>query len=119
VAIARQTATKTLFGALGTAVTGINLSLDKNLFAQQTYQVIAVAMETRRTELFTVISNGLGQKQVTEYPLPAVKRDMVMYLLRGLTARRTAGDTAGSRECIGHDGCENAPTGGCPCADSG
>jgi len=83
VAIARQTATKTLFGALGTAMTGVNLSVDKNLFAQQTYQVIALAMETRRTALFTQISDGLSKKSVVEYPLTAVKRDLVLYLYAG------------------------------------
>ena len=81
--IARQTATKTLFGALGTAITGLNLSVDKNLFAQQTYQVIALAMETRRTALYTQISDGLSTKSVLEYPLPAVKRDLVLYLYAG------------------------------------
>jgi len=81
--IARQTSTKTLFGALGTAITGLNLSVDKNLFAQQTYQVIALAMETRRTALFTQISDGLNKKSVIEYPLAAVKRDLVLYLYAG------------------------------------
>jgi hypothetical protein len=83
VAIASRTAAKTLFGALGTAVTGINLSVDKHVFAQQTYQVIALAMETRRTALFTEISDGLSKKTVLEYPLTAVKRDLVLYLYAG------------------------------------
>jgi len=83
VAIAGRIATKTLFGALGTAVTGINLSVDKNVFAQQTYQVIALAMETRRTAIYTEISDGLAKKSVLEYPLTAVKRDLVLYLYAG------------------------------------
>ena len=83
VAIASRTAAKTLFGALGTAVTGINLSVDKNVFAQQTYQVIALAMETRRTAIYTEISDGLAKKTVLEYPLTAVKRDLVLYLYAG------------------------------------
>ena len=83
VAIASRTAAKTLFGVLGTAVTGINLSVDKNVFAQQTYQVIALAMETRRTAIYTEISDGLAKKSVLEYPLPAVKRDLVLYLYAG------------------------------------
>lgn len=83
VAIATRTAAKTLFGALGTAVTGINLSVNKNVFAQQTYQVIALAMETRRTAIYTEISDGLAKKTVLEYPLTAVKRDLVLYLYAG------------------------------------
>jgi hypothetical protein len=83
VAIAGRTASKTLFGALGTAVTGINLSMDKNIFAQQTYQVIALAMETRRTAIYAEISDGLAKKTVLEYPLTAVKRDLILYLYAG------------------------------------
>ena len=83
VAIATRTAAKTLFGALGTAVTGINLSVNKNVFAQQTYQVIALAMETRRTAIYTEISDGLAKKTVLQYPLAAVKRDLVLYLYAG------------------------------------
>jgi len=83
VAIASRTAAKTLFGALGTAITGINLSVNKNVFSQQTYQVIALAMETRRTAIFTEISDGLAKKSVLEYPLTAVKRDLVLYLYAG------------------------------------
>lgn len=82
-AIAKQVATKTIFGALGTAVTGMALSVDKNAFAQQTYQVIALAMETRRTVIYTEISDGLSKKSVVDYPLPAVKRDLVLYLYAG------------------------------------
>lgn len=83
VAIASRTAAKTLFGALGTAVTGINLSVNKNVFSQQTYQVIALAMETRRTAIYVEISDGLAKKSVLEYPLAAVKRDLVLYLYAG------------------------------------
>ena len=83
VAIATRTAAKTLFGALGTAVAGINLSVNKNVFAQQTYQVIALAMETRRTAIYTEISDGLAKKTVLQYPLAAVKRDLVLYLYAG------------------------------------
>jgi hypothetical protein len=81
--IAGRAAAKTLFGALGTAVTGINLSVDRNVFGQQTYQVIALAMETRRTALYVEISDGLAKKTVREYPLTAVKRDLVLYLYAG------------------------------------
>jgi len=83
VAIASRTAAKTLFGALGTAITGINLSVDKNVFAQQTYQVIALAMETRRSAIYVEISDALAKKTVLEYPLTAVKRDLVLYLYAG------------------------------------
>jgi len=82
-AIARLPSAKTLFGALGTAVTGVNLSVDKNFFAQQTYQVIALAMETRRTTVYAELSDNLSKKTVVDYPLTAVKRDLVLYLYAG------------------------------------
>jgi hypothetical protein len=80
--IAKQVATKTIFGALGTAVAGFNLSVDKNVFAQQTYEVIALAMETRRTALFNTISDSLSHP-VADYPLSAVKRDLILYFYAG------------------------------------
>jgi hypothetical protein len=57
--------------------------VDRNVFGQQTYQVIALAMETRRTALYVEISDGLAKKTVWEYPLTAVKRDLVLYLYAG------------------------------------
>ncbi|MGO9093727.1 MAG: InlB B-repeat-containing protein [Bryobacteraceae bacterium] len=83
VSIARQNAAKTLFGALGTAITGVNLSVDKNFFAQQTYQAIALAMETRRTTIYAEISDSLANKTTVDYPLSAVKRDLILYLNAG------------------------------------
>jgi hypothetical protein len=46
--IATHTPTKTILSALATGLTGVNLSFDKNFFAQQTFQTIAIAMQTRR-----------------------------------------------------------------------
>jgi len=80
--IAHLAATKTIFGALATGVTGVNLSIDKNYFAQQTFQVIALAMETRRDTIRHEITDGLG-KNITDYPLTAAKRDLVSYLYAG------------------------------------
>ena len=80
--IATHTPTKTILAALGTAVTGVNLSFDKNFFAQQTYQTIAVAMQTRRDKARDVIITGLG-KADTDYPLGAAKRDFMAYFYAG------------------------------------
>jgi len=40
-------------------------------------------METRRSAIYTEISDGLAKKTVLEYPLTAVKRDLVLYLYAG------------------------------------
>jgi hypothetical protein len=79
----RSVATKTLLGALGAAVAGVNLSVDKNLFAQQTYSMIALAMETRRTQVYSDCWNGLNNLSVQQYPLSAVKRELILYFYAG------------------------------------
>jgi hypothetical protein len=80
--IATHAPTKTLLSALATAFTGVNLSIDKNFFAQQTYQTIAVAMQTRRDKTRKFITDNLENEDV-DYPLSAAKRDLVAYFYAG------------------------------------
>ena len=80
--IATNAATKTIFSALGTGVTGVGLSVEKNLFAQQSFAVIAVAMQTRRDKIRTAIITNLNL-DVTSYPLWAARRDLVSYFNAG------------------------------------
>lgn len=47
--------TKTIFSALATATTGLNLSIDNNFFNKQTYSLLAIAMDTRRQKLYDTI----------------------------------------------------------------
>lgn len=81
--IATHTPTKTLLSALGTAVTGVDLSIDKNYFSQQTFQAIAVAMSTRRDKARTAITQSLTDNDAEDYPLEAAKRDLVAYFYAG------------------------------------
>lgn len=81
--IATHTPTKTILSALGTAVTGFNLSVDKNFYAQQTFQAIAVAMSTRRDKARTSIMQRLQDDDVEDYPLEAAMRDLVAYFYSG------------------------------------
>lgn len=80
--IATHAATKTIFSALGTAFSGLSLSVNKNLFAQQAFPVIGVAMQTRRDKIRATIVSNLGS-DTTAYPLLAAKRDLVAYLNAG------------------------------------
>jgi len=80
--IATHTPTKTILSALGTAVTGVNLSVDKNFFAQQTFQTIAVAMQTRRDKAREKITQSLDD-DVQDYPMESAKRDLVAYFYAG------------------------------------
>jgi hypothetical protein len=81
--IATHTPTKTILSALGTAVTGVNLSIDKNFYAQQTFQTIAVAMQTRRDKARETIMQRLVDDDTEDYSLSAVKRDLVAYFYAG------------------------------------
>lgn len=80
--IAHLAATKGIYAALATAVTGLNLSIDKNYFQQQSYTAIAAAMDAARGEIWQQISSGLT-KNITAYPLNAVEADLVQYLYAG------------------------------------
>jgi hypothetical protein len=84
--IATHTPTKTILSAIGTGVTGVGQSFDKNFFAQQTFAVIAIAMQTRRDKVRNTIVNNLAQQDVTAYPLAAAKRDLVDYYYSGTLA---------------------------------
>jgi hypothetical protein len=83
--IATRNAAKTIFSALGTGLSGVSLSLDKNFFAQQTFPVIGVAMQTRRDKIRSGIITNLAL-DTDQYPLQAAKRDLVAYLYAGTLA---------------------------------
>ena len=83
--IATNSATKTIFSALGTGVAGLGLSVDKNFFAQQTFPVIGLAMQTRRDKIRVKIISNLTL-DVGTYPLAAAKRDLVAYFNAGTLA---------------------------------
>jgi len=80
--IAGNPATKTLLSALGTGVSGLSLSIDKNYFAQQTFQVIGIAMQTRRDKVRNYVVTKL-ESNTTDYPLAAAKRDLIAYFNAG------------------------------------
>lgn len=81
--IARPPMTKTIFSALATALTGVSLSYDKNFFAQQTFSVLASAMQTRRDKARTEIITKLKCSDITTYPWTAVQRDLVSSFYAG------------------------------------
>lgn len=81
--VATHAATKTLLSAIGTGITGAGQSFDKNFFAQQTFAVIATAMQTRRDKVRGVIAANLRDQDVIAYPLSAARRDLVQYYYAG------------------------------------
>lgn len=83
--IATNVATKTIFAALGTSFSGLNLSVDKNLYAQQSFQVIGIAMQTRRDKVRAYIVQSLTQ-EIADYPLAKAKRDLIAYMSAGTLA---------------------------------
>jgi hypothetical protein len=83
--IAANPATKTILGVLTGAVAGVNLSADQHFFAQQSFQSLAVAMQTRRAKALESITSSLNQ-DVTAYPLAAAQRDLMSYYFAGTLA---------------------------------
>lgn len=80
--IATNPATKTIFSALGTGIAGAGLSVQKNYFAQQSFPVIGVAMQTRRDKVRAAIISNLSL-DTTAYPLWAARRDLTAYFNAG------------------------------------
>lgn len=81
--IATHVATKTILSALGTGINGLGQSVDKNVFSQQTFAVLGIAMQTRRDKIRNAIITDLSHDDVTEYPLSAAKRDLIAYYYAG------------------------------------
>ena len=74
---------KTILSALLTGVTGVNLSVDKNFFRQQTVQAITSSMEANRDRIKTVILQQLSSKDTTAYPYQAARADLIHYFFAG------------------------------------
>ena len=74
---------KTILGALLTGVTGMNLSIDKNYFRQQTVQAIASSMEANRDQIKTTILKQLADPDTTKYPFAAARADLIRYFFAG------------------------------------
>jgi hypothetical protein len=81
--IAGHAPTKTILSALGTAFAGVGLSIDKNYFGQQSFQILGVAMQTRRDKIRGVIASNLTNCDVSSYPLAEAQRDLIQYFGAG------------------------------------
>lgn len=76
--IAANKATKTIFAALSTAISGTALSINKNYYAEQSFQILGIAMQIRRDKARASIEQKL-QQPIASYPLNAAKRDLMAY----------------------------------------
>jgi len=74
--------TKTILSALGSAVAGQRISVDKNFFRQRTIEAIVNAMEARRSAVEKRIIDSL-QKTVELYPFEAALKDLREYFFAG------------------------------------
>jgi hypothetical protein len=74
--------TKTILSAIATGMAGVSLSVDKNLFAQQTFAALTIAMQARRDQARAAINYNLALN-VLDYPLAAVRRDLISYFYSG------------------------------------
>lgn len=81
--IAGNPATKTALSALGTAFAGLGLSIDKNYFSQQSFQILGLAMQTRRDKVRLAIGLRLSLCDVPTYSLEQGQRDLMQYFGAG------------------------------------
>ncbi|HEY2859544.1 MAG TPA: hypothetical protein VGJ21_14080 [Terracidiphilus sp.] len=74
--------TKTILTTLATAVAGVGLSVDKNVFGQNTYSALAAAMQAGRDQARNSIQKNelLG---VDAYTLDMARADLVSYFYAG------------------------------------
>ncbi len=91
--------TKTILAALATAVAGVNLSIDKNYFGQQTFSALAIAMQARRDKAKSTIDDN-KKLSVADYSLEGGRRDLVSYFFAGNFAGCAPRDSRGSRYCL-------------------
>jgi hypothetical protein len=77
---------KTIIAAVLSGVTGVDLSLDKHLFAQQTFQAIASSMEARRNRIHERILTRLANETTATYPFDAARTDLAEYFYAGTLA---------------------------------
>jgi len=60
----------------------VSSSIDKNFYAQQTFAALAIAMQARRDQARVSITCNLALS-VLDYPLAAVRRDLISYFYAG------------------------------------
>ena len=73
---------KTVLSAVLSGVTGVNLSIDKNFFRQQTVQAISSSMEANRDRIKNIILQQLKQDAIV-YPFSAARADLIKYFFAG------------------------------------
>ncbi len=74
---------KAILAATGTAVQGLNSSIDKNFYAQQSVEAIVAAMDSQRAEDKKLLVAGIAQfaDQTPPYPLSQGLLDVQKYAL--------------------------------------
>lgn len=73
---------KTVLSGILSGVSGVNLSIDKNFFRQQTVQAISISMEANRDRIKNIILQQLT-KDAASYPFSAARADLIRYFFAG------------------------------------
>jgi len=74
---------KTILSAILSGVTGTRLSIDKNLFRQQTVQALIASMHSNRDRLRIRINTRIVADGVDLYPYEAAKADLIELFFAG------------------------------------
>jgi hypothetical protein len=88
---------KTILSAIATGVVGVNTSLDKNVFQNNTVQALQLEMRSLRAEREKILITGMGSTDKV-YPLESGIRDVIAYYYDGTVTDALMGlvQTAGS-----------------------
>ena len=73
---------KTILSAIATGVVGVNSSIDKEIYQNNTVQALQLQMRAARSAVETRLINGMKQK-IADYPLDYGLRDMIDYYYAG------------------------------------
>jgi hypothetical protein len=74
---------KAILAATDTGLKGLNSSYDKNLFAQQTTEILVTSMDALRKTQKTQIIQNITQMNAAKYPFEAARDDLAELFLMG------------------------------------
>ena len=77
--------TKTVLSAIATGLGGVNVSIDKNYFDQKSIEIVMLEMRSMRKTKADEITGNLKTQSISQYPLSAAMRALVLYYYCGST----------------------------------
>jgi hypothetical protein len=77
--------TKTVLSAIASGLGGVNASIDKDYFDQKSVEIVMLEMRSMRKTKADEITGNLKTQSISQYPLSAAMRALVLYYYCGST----------------------------------